>query len=176
MKEVRFDQYFHGKEFVDNDLLESLLLNLFKNEKKQELHLVLDVRRTPDFYAYLQTDIINKDKNRLFYHFVFTDISNFSVKGRSFSSNSMFVCCEGDKSGGELQDYNVKEQPHLSISLKFDADNECSFSFEKILFEQKRGWAVKRKNEEVWDYIDVITKAKFNFYDPFDLNIYARSV
>ena len=175
MKEVKVGEYFHGKDFVDNDLLESLLLNLIKNEKKRELHLVLDIRRTPDFYAYLQTNVINKDKKRLFYHFVFTDISDFSVKGRSFTSNNAVVCCKENRSGGELQDYTVKRQPYLNIILKFDSDNECSFSFERTLLEQRCGRAVKRENEEVWDYVDVATDEKFNFYDPFNLNEYATS-
>ncbi len=151
----------------ENDLNESLVLRTAYLQGKTEFHLTIVFARTPELLRYLETGIRSavappRDFRRLVFSGVFDiSVSDVLVKRKL----DLLDYASKDNPSLILQDVELQQNERPRISLYFGTYGTCSFNFDSLQVERKLGRAVKVGDD--WDYYDVDSGKKFDFYNPF---------
>jgi hypothetical protein len=162
MNKVSPDEYLR-----ENDLDESLVIKMYHLQEKMEIHLIIDFARTPQLLKYLETGVRSSvPYPRDFRHLVFSGTSDISITDVQI------------KKPVDLLHYSVKGNPPLTlqfveleqngknrISLYFGTDGTLRFTFDTLEVERKLGRGVKAGDD--YDYFEVESGKKFDFYNPF---------
>ena len=163
MIKVNPDEYLS-----ENDLNESLVIKMYHLQEKEEIHLIIDFARTPQLLRYLETGVRSSvPYPRDFRHLVFSGTSEISISDVQIKNPEDLLNYYSTKDNPSLilQFVELQQNGKNRISLFFGTDGTLRFTFDTLEVERKFGCGVKAGDD--WDYFEVESGKKFDFYNPF---------
>jgi hypothetical protein len=152
----------------ENDLDESLVIKIYQLQEKAEIHLVIDFARTPQLLKYLETGVRSSvPYPRDFRHLVFSGTSDISISNvlKKKPEDLLNYYSTKDNPSITLQFVELQQNGKNKISLFFGTDGTLRFTFDTLEVERKFGSGVKAGDD--YEYFEVESGKKFDFYNPF---------